>query len=73
MVTPFSFAWWIVLIASLASSMILPALVVALQARTALVTEIEETVTDGRGKGKTIKKTADVAEAGWDPSKYRRT
>ena len=32
--------------------------------------EIEETVTDGKGKEKTVKKTADVAEAGWDPSKY---
>lgn len=32
--------------------------------------EIEETVTDGKGKKKTVKKTADVAEAGWDPSKY---
>ncbi len=32
--------------------------------------EIDETVTDGKGKEKTVKKTADVAEAGWDPSKY---
>ena len=32
--------------------------------------EIEETVTDGKGKEKQVKKTADVAEAGWDPSKY---
>lgn len=32
--------------------------------------EIEETVTDGKGKEKTVKKTADVAQAGWDPSKY---
>lgn len=32
--------------------------------------EIEETVTDSKGKEKTVKKTVDVAEAGWDPSKY---
>lgn len=32
--------------------------------------EIEETVTDGKSKEKTVKKTVDVAEAGWDPSKY---
>lgn len=32
--------------------------------------EIEETVTDGKGKEKTVKKTADVAQAGWDPSRY---
>lgn len=32
--------------------------------------EIEETVTDEKGKEKTVKKTVDVAEAGWDPSKY---
>lgn len=32
--------------------------------------EIEETVTDGKGKEKTVKKTADVVEAGWDPSQY---
>ncbi len=32
--------------------------------------EIEETVTDSKGKEKTVKKVVDVAEAGWDPSKY---
>lgn len=32
--------------------------------------EIDETVTDAKGKEKTVKKTVDVAEAGWDPSKY---
>lgn len=32
--------------------------------------KIEETVTDGKGKEKTVKKTADVAQAGWDPSRY---
>lgn len=32
--------------------------------------EIEETVMDGKGKEKTVKKTADIAQAGWDPSRY---
>lgn len=32
--------------------------------------EVEETVTDDKGKTKTIKEMADVAGEGWDPSKY---
>lgn len=32
--------------------------------------EIEETVVDDKGKEKKVKKTVDVAEEGWDPSKY---
>lgn len=32
--------------------------------------EIEETVVDAKGKEKTVKKTADVVDEGWDPNKY---
>lgn len=32
--------------------------------------EIEETVVDAKGKEKMVKKTADVVDEGWDPSKY---
>lgn len=32
--------------------------------------EVDKTVTDDKGKKKTVKETVDVADAGWDPSKY---
>lgn len=32
--------------------------------------EIEETIVDDKGKEKTVKKTVDAADEGWDPSQY---
>lgn len=32
--------------------------------------EIEETIMDDKGKEKTVKKTVDAADEGWDPSQY---